>query len=284
MKSQKKSLTIQVILLDSTQQLSPFSSTPRLDVEILLSHVLRKNRSYLYTWPDKFLTTVEYIEFEQLLQRRLQGEPLAYIVGYKEFWSLSLEVNKATLVPRPETELLVELALAHLPLDSQSTVLDLGTGSGAIALAVAKERPYCQVIASDCTLTTLLVAQKNAQTLGISNVYFIASDWLSAFSFGCCEVIIANPPYIAGDDPHLMELQYEPKQALVAGKTGLEAICDIISVSQHYLNHAGWLMLEHGYDQAQAVEDLLLQHGYSHVCNYLDYSGQPRVTIGCSLT
>ncbi len=249
------------------------SDTPRLDTEVLLCHVLGVTRSYLYAWSDKMITANQYNQFNQLLDHRIKGVPIAYIVGNKEFWSLNLQVSKNTLIPRPETELLVELVLARLDIDSQAKIIDLGTGSGAIALAIAKERVNCNVIATDKSTTALAIAKHNASKLGLERVKFLQSDWLN--NLGVADVIVSNPPYIAIAD-HIN--QHEPRSALVAGNDGLADIKTIIAQAPKHLTDGGYLLLEHGYDQAAAVRNLLKQ--FKYVETYQDLAGLDRVTVG----
>jgi len=268
------------ILNTSIQQLSN-SDTPRLDAEILLCHVLQKNRSYLYTWPQKQLTDDQYEQFQILLSQRIKSEPIAYLIGYKEFWSLNLQVTKDTLIPRPDTELLIEQALARLSPDSSDRIIDLGTGTGAIALAIAKERPHCHIIATDKSLAALQVAQNNAQQLEIYNLEFIVSDWFSS-KLEPARLIVSNPPYISINDPHLTQgdVQHEPRSSLVSGIDGLTDIRKIILQSHNYLLNQGWLLLEHGYNQAEQVYNLLIENAYQSITSYNDLAGQPRVTAG----
>lgn len=250
------------------------SDTPRLDAELLLCHVLGVTRSYLYAWSDKTLSKQTYNQFQTLLARRVKDVPIAYIIGNQEFWSLELQVSENTLIPRPETELLVELALEHLDLNSQAKIIDLGTGSGAIALAIAKERINCNVIATDKSATALAIAKQNAKKLGLETIEFIETDWLN--NLGIADVIISNPPYIATAYPNLPK--YEPRTALVAGNDGLKDIRTIIAQAPKHLTDAGYLLLEHGYDQAAAVRDLLKQ--FQSVKTYQDLAGLDRVTVG----
>jgi len=250
------------------------SDTPRLDAEVLLCHVLDVTRSYLYAWSDKVITANQYNQFQQLLDRRIKGVPIAYIVGNKEFWSLDLQVSENTLIPRPETELLVELVLARLEIDSQAKIIDLGTGSGAIALAIAKERVNCNVIATDKSTTALAIAKQNANKLGLERIKFLQSDWLN--NLGIADVIVSNPPYIAITDNNIN--QHEPRTALVAGNDGLADIKTIIAQAPKHLTARGCLLLEHGYDQATAVRGLLKQ--FQSVKTYQDLAGLDRVTVG----
>ncbi len=266
-------------IIDTTVQQLPNSDTPRLDVEILLCHILKKNRSYLYTWPENQLTDDQYQQFQTLLDHRIHGKPIAYLTGNKEFWSLELQVTKDTLIPRPETELLVEQTLIRLP--SNSTIIDLGTGTGAIALAIAKERPQCHITATDKSSQALQIAKNNAQNLALQNVKFILSDWFSK-DLGMATIIVSNPPYIRIDDPHLIQgdVQHEPRNSLISGIDGLTDIRKIIIQSYNHLLKEGWLLLEHGYDQAEQVRNLLTENNYHSIETYNDLSNQPRVTVG----
>jgi len=273
-------MTINELLQDSTRQLPP--PTPRLEAEILLAHALRVSRTYLYAYADKPLSAQEVAQFRALIARRLLGRPVAYLVGEKEFWSLTLQVNEFTLIPRPETELLVEAALARLAVDSRDTVIDLGTGSGAIALAIASERRQCQMVATDVSLAALEVAQHNAKNLRLPQIQFVQSDWFSNLTSTRAYLIVSNPPYIAEDDLYLEqnELRYEPQEALISGVDGLEALRHIIQYAPFYLQNSGWLLVEHGYNQGARVAQLFEQHGYVQVMTHSDLAGLPRVTAG----
>lgn len=250
----------------------------RLEAELLLSDVLQVTRSFLLAWPEQSLTEAQFIQYQRLIIRRIQHEPIAYLIGRKEFWSLELEVNEHTLIPRPETELLVELALNHLP----AQVIDLGTGSGAIALAIAHECPHCQVLATDYSPGALEVAQRNAQRLNIPNVEFLLSDWCHQLVGRKVDLMVSNPPYIAAQDEHLTQgdVRYEPREALVGGEDGLAAISEIIRCAQAHLKEHGWLFLEHGYQQGWEVRAFFNRLGYHGVTSYRDYSGIERVTGG----
>ncbi len=260
-------------------QLSPSSSSARIDAEILLGHLLNKPKSYLYTWPELELSPDQYAAFSALLIRRQQGEPVAYILGKKEFWSLELAVSPATLIPRPETEQLVELVLAQLPENKACHVLDLGTGSGAIAMAIAKERPHCQVLATDCSTAALRVATKNRDRYCLPNLQFQQSSWFENIEHSLqFDIIVANPPYIAPDDPHLEQgdLRFEPDQALSSREQGLADLHHISEHARGYLKHQGWLMMEHGFDQGPALIEKLHALAYDHIEDYHDYNNQPR--------
>ncbi len=288
----------------------------RLDSEILLAHVLQQNREYLHTWPLKNIESSQVEEYKKLIERRKNKEPVAYITGKKEFWSLDLNVTKDVLIPRPDTEILIESALKLIPDNSENSkafndlkqteqhqqpkqlnqhnqpehsilpikILDLGTGSGAIALAVAQERPNAIVYAVDNNNKTLEVAKSNALKLGIRNVKFYLGNWFSAFKdlnikF---DFILSNPPYIAQDDPHLIteDIQHEPKSALISNDNGLFDLKTIIQNSKNYLTHGGWLLLEHGYNQAYSVREYFSTNKYTNVATIKDYNQTERVTQG----
>ncbi len=254
-----------------------------LDAELLLCHVSGLSRGPLHAYPEKVLTPAQYQQFQALVQRRYNGEPLAYLLQQKEFWSLTLEVTPDTLIPRPETELLVELTLAQLPAESVQSIADLGTGSGAIALALALEHPHWRITATDNYPATLAVAQRNAQRLAITNIEFYQGDWLAALPPTHFDAIISNPPYIAEHDAHLADLTYEPSHALSAGSDGLDALNKIIRQAWNYLRGGGWLLLEHGFDQALAVQHQLQTMGYQDVTTHRDLAGHARVTVGRKL-
>ncbi|HET7588364.1 MAG TPA: peptide chain release factor N(5)-glutamine methyltransferase [Gammaproteobacteria bacterium] len=252
----------------------------RLDAELLLCHVLSRPRSFLHARPELTPDAAAVERFRALLQRRRAGEPLAYITGEREFWSVALKLNRDTLIPRPETETLVEQALIAIPVEANWTVADLGTGSGAIGLAIASERPRCRVIATDVSPAALDVARANASALGLRNVEFRHGSWVAPLGDLTCELIVSNPPYIAEQDAHLAapELSYEPHRALVAGPSGLEALAAIAAAAPARLVAGGSLMLEHGYDQREPLASLLADAGYENIRCYRDLSGNDRVT------
>jgi release factor glutamine methyltransferase len=256
--------------------------TAALEAEILLCHCLQKNRAYLRTWPQAQLSKDQETHYRQLLARRQQGEPIAYITGYKEFWDLRLRVTPAVLIPRPETELLVELALARIPVDARWHIADLGTGSGAIALAIAKHRPRCLVNAVDLSTASLKLAGENAADNHVNNVSFHQGSWFAPLTGKRFQVIVANPPYIAENDPHLQQgdLRFEPPQALSSKHGGLHDLQHIISQAPHYLNEPGWLLLEHGYQQGDSVTALLKRYGFCEVQCHADYAQLERVSMG----
>ena len=259
----------------------PDSPTPRLDAELLLAAALGKPRSYLRTWPERELDADQLGLFRSHLQRRRQGEPVAYILGHQGFWSLDLEVAPHTLIPRPDTELLVESALALLPA-TPLAALDLGTGTGAIALALASERPGWQVTGVDRVEDAVALAERNRQRLQLDNVRFLHSHWFSALAGQCFGLILSNPPYIRADDRHLNQgdVRFEPSSALVAGADGLDDIRAIIQAAPQYLLAGGWLLLEHGFDQAEAVRELLATAGFSEAHSRRDLGGHERISLG----
>jgi len=262
------------------------SESPRLDAQLLLSKVLDQPRVFLMTHPEFLLTDSQYDEFLRHVQQRATGYPIAYLLGQRDFWSLTLSVTSDTLIPRPETELLVELACDFLrscdflqSCDSPC-VLDLGTGSGAIALAIAKEYKVAKVLATDISLAALQVAAKNAERNRVHNVSFVVSDWFSALQ-GSFSLIVSNPPYIASGDPHLLgDIRFEPQRALVSPKKGLADLYTIVSHSVSFLKRGGRIMLEHGFDQGELVRGALMDQGFSEVSTYRDGADLDRVSVG----
>ena len=254
----------------------------RADAEALLLHVLGQSRSWLFAHADDALDTDVRTAFEALVARRAAGEPVAYLTGRRGFWTLELEVTPATLIPRPETELLVELALERLPRDMACRVADLGTGSGAIALALASERPQAQVVATDASVDALAVARRNAQRLGIRNVRFVQGDWLAPLVGERFALVVSNPPYIEAADPHLAQgdLRYEPAAALASGADGLDAIRRIVADACAHLEPGGWLLFEHGWNQGDAARALLREAGYMQVFTAQDLEARDRVSGG----
>jgi release factor glutamine methyltransferase len=259
----------------------------RLDAELLLAHVLDAERASVVARDDRVLTPEEQGDFENLVARRLAGEPLAYLTGTREFWSLELAVTPAVLVPRPETELLVEWGLELLEVTAKSEgerrVLDLGTGSGAIALAFAKEHPAVQIVATDVSTAALEVARANARRLGFANVEFRHGDLFAALTPADGEsfdLVLSNPPYVALGDPHLAALKFEPQLALTSGPDGLDALRAIVAGAREFLHPGGWLMVEHGAEQGQAVRELLEDEGYAETATRRDLAGHERVTGG----
>lgn len=257
-------------------------TTARIEVQCLLQHVLGVQRVYLMAYPEQVLNEEQQRALDALLASRLRGVPIAHLLGEREFFGLNLKVTPATLIPRPDTELIVELALNRILQTQPCRVLDMGTGSGAIALAIAKHKPNADVVAVDASLEALDVAIENASRLCIANVRFKQSDWFSALSGRSFDLIVSNPPYIASSDIHLSQgdLRFEPLSALASGVDGLDDIRRIISAAPQYLTSNGWLLLEHGYDQAGSVRDLLTQRGFVEVFSEKDIAGIERVTGG----
>jgi release factor glutamine methyltransferase len=254
----------------------------RAEAELLLAHALSRPRSWLYAHGDEALPAEAAPAFAELLRRRAAGEPVAYILGRREFWSLDLEVSAATLVPRPETELLVELALDRLPPDSDARILDLGTGSGGIARALGSERPRARVTAVDASAPALAVARRNAARLQLDRVRLLRSDWFSAVRDEGFELVVSNPPYLADDDPHLREgdLPFEPAQALSSGRDGLDALRTICAEAPARLVAGGWLLFEHGLGQGEAARALLRDAGFENVASWRDLEGRERISGG----
>lgn len=257
------------------------SDAPRLAAELLLAHALGRPRSHLYAWPETIPTAEVLRRYRQLLAAHADGQPLAYLTGQREFWSLDLAVSPAVLIPRPDTETLVELALARIPRDAAWTLADLGTGSGAIALALRHERPHCQVLAGELDPAALAQAAANARRLGLDLALF-RGHWGAALGRHSLDMLVSNPPYLAADDPHLQrgDLPHEPRQALVAGADGLDDLRRLAADARRLLRPGGWLLLEHGWQQGEAVADLLREAGLHEVAMHRDPAGQPRVCLG----
>lgn len=258
------------------------SESPRRDAEILLEFVTGKGRTYILAFGETALTATQLEQLTTLLARRRQGEPVAHLTGVREFWSLPLFVSPATLIPRPDTECLVEQALMRLP-TTPCRILDLGTGTGAIALALASERPDCEIIAVDRMPDAVALAQRNAAHLAIENVRILQSDWFSALQGLSFQMIVSNPPYIDEQDPHLTQgdVRFEPLTALVAGENGMADIEHIIEQSRDALLPGGCLLLEHGWQQGNVVREAFLHAGYHDVETCRDYGGNERITLGC---
>lgn len=271
--------SIQQCLLDAQKQLCD-SLSASLDSEILLAKALNKNRAHLRAWPEKELNESQLKTFQSLLTERAKGMPIAYIMGEKEFWSRSFSVTPDVLIPRPETELIIELALLLIPNKPQYRIADLGTGSGAIAITLGLERPNTTVLAIDYSNKALTVARQNAQQLKVNNVSLLHSDWLNKVT-GEFDLIISNPPYIDKHDEHLQQgdVRFEPASALIAENNGLKDIQGIAKQAKRFLKNGAYLMLEHGFDQQQQVQEILQFAGYKSLKTHKDLIGQPRVTI-----
>ena len=260
----------------------PDSPTARLDAELLLAAALGKPRSFLHTWPERIVSTEAAQAFDGFLKRRRTGEPVAYILGQQGFWNIDLEVATHTLIPRPETEMLVETALELLPSAIPHRLLDLGTGTGAIALSLAKDRPQWTVTAVDRVEEAVELAERNRQRLHLDNAHVMRSHWFSAVEGQRFDLILSNPPYIASNDPHLVEgdVRFEPSSALVSGTDGLDDLRLIVSQAPAHLEAGGWLLLEHGYDQGAAVRELLNRHGFEQIQTRRDLGDHERITFG----
>lgn len=274
-------MRIQDALRESARTIN--SDSARLDAEVLLAHIIQKPRSYLYAYSDRLLTVSEQTRFLALVSRRQKGEPVAHLLGQREFWSLPLAVNSHTLIPRPESELLVEMALEFLA-ETRAVapkVLDLGTGTGAIGLAIASECPECQVVAVDRVVSAVELAERNRQLLGLSNVNVIQSNWFERVS-GSFDLIVSNPPYLSDNDPHLSlgDVRFEPRSALAAGPEGLDDIEQIIARAVQHLRPRGGLFLEHGSTQALPVRERLIEKGFQGVFTRRDLARLERASGG----
>ena len=274
-------LTVENAITTGANLLASSSDSAKLDAQVLLLNILQKPRSYLFTWPEKQLTDEQSQAFERACERRLNGEPVSHITGYREFWSLQLEVNPTTLIPRPDTETLVELALAcNVPNDAK--VLDLGTGTGAIALALGSEMPTWDIIAVDRIDDAVALAKRNQKRLAINNVCVEQSNWFSALNNKKFDLIVTNPPYIEYNDKHLHQgdVRFEPLSALVADDAGLADIKQIITQSRDYLHASGYLLIEHGFEQSAAVRHIFNQMAFINVSTVKDLGNNDRVTFG----
>ena len=271
--------SISALLAGGEKSLATVSNSARLDAEVLLAFLLGKPRSYMIAWPARAVDVSVEDQYQALIERRRQGEPIAYLISSREFWSLELKVNPNVLIPRPETELLVERAFDIIRLCQAQKILDLGTGSGAIALSLAHKLPALNLTATDISADALSVAMLNAKRLGINNVHFVQSDWFAALT-DSFELIVSNPPYIAQADPHLQQgdVRFEPQIALTDGEDGLQHIRRLIAGAPQHLKPGGYLLLEHGYEQGGAVRELLSKHHYSNIKTHKDLSGHERLS------
>ena len=274
--------SVTALLDQAYQQLAAVSDSALLDAEVLLCHCLHKNRSFIRAWPEHQLTDQQAAEFLTLISQRQQGVPIAYLTGEREFWSRSFKVNPDVLIPRPDSELLIELSLDLLPANQASKIIDLGTGSGILAITLAAERTESQVIACDLSPAALRTAQDNAQQLQIDNVRFLASNWFSAITDRDFDLVISNPPYIDQHDPHLQQgdVRFEPDSALISAENGLQDIRLLADQARQHLKLGGYLLIEHGYDQQTAVQALFKHFNYQQITTHPDYAGNPRVTSG----
>lgn len=258
-----------------------FVDAPKLEAEILLAHLLKQDRTYLYTWPEKIVDNELVVKFREICRERMFGKPIAHLIGEREFWGLNLKVTADTLIPRPDTETLIETALELLAEKPQTDIVDLGTGTGAIALALKSELPQANICAVDFSEAALAVAKRNSEKLNLP-VTCLHGSWYEPLSGKQFDLIASNPPYIEEQDPHLEQgdVRFEPMTALTSGADGLEDIRIISKQGEHHLKANGWLLLEHGYNQAQAVQKILRQDGYVNIESRQDYGGNDRVTFG----
>jgi len=274
----QSSTTIESALSEAARKIAQIGENPRLEAEALLAWVLGTPRSYLFAHPGEELPDQPVSDFSDAVSRRERGEPIAYITGSKEFWSLQLNVSKDTLVPRPETETLVELAIRQIPEDRPYRVLDLGTGSGAIAIAIASERPKVTIDAVDSSGAALKVAKENAKLHNLQNIRFVRGNWTEPVGEQTFDLVVSNPPYVCDGDPALDTLRYEPQAALAAGPDGMDAIRQIVGDCKNLITADGALMLEHGADQQDAVQVVLQENGWRNIACFKDLAGHPRVT------
>jgi len=274
----KSSLTCEALLKRASTRID--SDSPRLDAELLLSHVTGLTRTSFRAWPEREVTYAHAEAFEALVQERMAGRPVAHLLGQQEFWSLPLKVSASTLIPRPDTECIVEVAL-DLPLPRHARVLDLGTGTGAIALALASEHRDWQVTACDTVAEAVALAHDNADALGLA-VSVVQSSWFSELETGRFDLIVSNPPYIPDNDHHLTQgdVRFEPASALVSGSDGLDDLRLIVGQAPDWLVEGGWLLVEHGFDQAEAVAELFRARGFKDVETRRDYGNRDRMTLG----
>ena len=275
-------LAVKQAIERAARQLLPHVDAARLEAEILLGHLLGKSRAWLIAWSDTGLSEQQLSRYHDLVEKRIQGTPIAHLTTEREFWSLPLKITADTLIPRADTELLVETCLELHLAEHSITVADLGTGSGAIALAIASERPAWSILATDRSRQALDVAIHNAAALQIDNIQLLRGDWFEALPASTrVEVLLSNPPYIPEDDPHLQQgdLRFEPRSALASGADGLDAIRLIISQASAYLKPGGYLLLEHGYDQGSAVRQLMHQSALGEIDTHTDLAGHERVTM-----
>lgn len=274
--------SIQSLLSTAAARLASASETAMLDAEVLLCHCLNKNRSFLRAWPEHHPSSAQTAQFQMLVEQRSQGKPIAYLTGQREFWSRNFKVSPDVLIPRPDTELLIELSLALLPADRPSKTIDLGTGSGIIAITLAAERPLADIVASDLSAAALAIARYNAERLDAGNVRFIQSHWFDRIDETGFDLVLSNPPYIPDSDPHLQEgdVRFEPDSALISAENGLQDIRLIAEQARQHLKDGGQLLIEHGYNQQTDVQAIFTVLNYRQVTTHADLSGNPRVTSG----
>ena len=275
-------MNIQQALQQASLRLAESSPSATLDAQILLTFVLQCNTAHLAAWPEKNLSEEQQAHYQQLIQQRQQGLPVAHLTGLREFWSLNFLINNSTLIPRPETETLVEFILTKFSDRENLTMLDMGTGTGAIAIAIAIEKPGWKIVASDISEQALKLARQNSHNHQTDNITFIHSDWFSNINRNDFDIIVSNPPYIAADDPHLKQgdVRFEPQSALISGTTGMDDIEQICLHAKNYLTKNGWLIIEHGYNQKQQVADCFAKNSFTEIEQKQDLSGHTRMTAG----
>ncbi|MBT8120303.1 MAG: peptide chain release factor N(5)-glutamine methyltransferase [Gammaproteobacteria bacterium] len=278
-------MNIKQALQHASKQLADSSPSAMLDSQVLLTHVLQCNSAHLVAWPEKTLSETQLADYLELLERRQQGVPVAHLTGSREFWSLNFSVDNSTLIPRPETEILVEFILEKFDEVDRLKLLDMGTGTGAIAISIAKQRPDWEVIASDISEQALALATINSSDNQTANVSFVQSNWFEAIDHDDFNIIVSNPPYIAKDDPHLSQgdVRFEPQSALNSGETGMDDIEHICSQANNHLLKNGWLIIEHGYNQKQQVSECFTRNGFKKIIQRQDLSGHYRMTAGKKL-
>lgn len=278
-------MNIQQALQYAVQNISNTSSSANLDAQVLLSYILDCNSAHLAAWPEKELNLQQIESFQKLITQRQQGSPVAHLTGQREFWSLNFKVNNTTLIPRPETETLIEFILEKFGKKETLTLLDMGTGTGAIAITLASEKPDWTITASDISSAAITLAKENGTTLRTKNVTFLQSDWFTNIPQQTFDIIVSNPPYISTDDPHLKkgDVRFEPESALTSGKTGMDDIEYLCSQAKNYLAKNGWLIVEHGYNQKTAAAECFAKNNYKNICQKNDLAGHCRMTAGCGL-
>lgn len=275
-------MNIQQALQQADSSLSEVSPTATLDAQVLLSHVLQCNTAHIAAWPEKDLSKEQQTKYLYLIQQRSQGIPVAYLTQQREFWSLIFAVNDSTLIPRPDTETLVEYILSNFNDKDDLTLLDLGTGTGAIAISIASERPSWQIVASDFSEDALVLAKQNSETHQTSRITFIQSDWFTEISRSNFDIIVCNPPYIAADDPHLQQgdVRFEPESALISGEAGMDDIEHLCLHAKDHLKDGGSFIVEHGYNQQHLVAECFAKNNFIDIEQKQDLAGHVRMTAG----
>ena len=278
-------MNIQQALQYAVQNISNTSSSAHLDAQILLSHILNCNSAHLIAWPEKELNLQQLKSFQKLIKQRQQGSPVAHLTGNREFWSLNFKVNNSTLIPRPETETLIEFILEKFGEKKTLTLLDMGTGTGAIAITLANEQPDWIITATDISAAAIALAKENSTMLNTESIALLQSDWFTNIPQQTFDIIVSNPPYISTDDPHLTkgDVRFEPESALTSGKTGMDDIEYLCSQAKNYLAKDGWLIIEHGYNQKTAAAECFTRNNYKNISQQNDLAGHCRMTAGNKL-